>query len=263
MKRNPRKDKYIRQYVLGTHEPENEEEFEERLLTDEKLLEELSIVEDEVVNDYFSGALSESEREKFEDRFLSTAAGQQELEFVKTSRNYFANLSASEKRTPLPRSWKRFLPAFLRGESPIWRVSFATAIIILVSVGLIAVLRNRSNEGADVFSATLVPGQTKSIGSQQMNVIEVPAGTGLIKLQLAIGETNAQNYRASIFTDTGEEIFSKEYLAVESTTTGSFVSVNVPARLLNRGDYRLKLTSRTSANLSEEIAAYSFRVIRR
>jgi hypothetical protein len=113
-----------------------------------------------------------------------------------------------------------------------------------------------------VFSATLVPGQTKSIGSGQMNVIEVPAGTGLIKLQLAIGETGTQSYHVSIFTDTGAEIFTKDSLPAESTPTGSFVSVDVPARLLNRGDYRLKLTSRASDNQYEEVAAYSFRVIR-
>jgi len=263
MKRNPGKDAYVRQYVLGTHEPEKEEEFEQRLLTDEQLLEELSIVEDELVHDYFSGALSKSERERFENRFLRTAAGRQGLEFLKTSQNYFANLPASEKRTPLPRSWKRFLPAFLRGETPILRVSFATVIIILVFAGLFAVLRNRSNERRSVFSATLVPGQIKNIGGRQMNVVEVPPGIDLIKLQLAIGETIAQSYHISLLADTGEEIFTKDSLPAESTATGIVVSVNVPSDILNRGDYRLKLTSRTSANQSEEVATYSFRVIRR
>src|SRR5829696_5788311 len=152
MKRSLRKDEYLRQYVLGTHDPD--EQFEECLLTDEKLLERLSIVEDEILQDYLSGALSESEREKFEKRFLATDAGRQELQFFKAFNNYFAALNATEKRTPLRRSWKRFLPWFLRGENPILRISFATAIIVLISIGLFAVLKNRSRERGNVFTAT-------------------------------------------------------------------------------------------------------------
>src|SRR5690242_7824236 len=161
MKRSLRKDEYLRQYVLGTHDPD--EQFEERLLTDEKLLERLSIVEDEILQDYLSGALSESEREKFEKRFLTTDAGRQELQFSKAFNNYFAGLPAAEKRTTLQRSWKRFLPSFLRGESPILRISFATAIVIVVCLGLFVSLRDRSQERGIIFTATLTSGQVKGI----------------------------------------------------------------------------------------------------
>ena len=263
MKRTLRKHEYLRQYVLGTHDPESQEQFEERLLTDEKLREELSIVEDELVHDYLSGALSESEREKFENRFLATDAGQQELQFFKAFNNYFANLPAAEKRTPLPRSWKRFLPSFLRGESPIPRISFATAIIILVSIGLFVVLRNRSQERGTVFTATLTPGQVKAIGGREMTVVEVPPGTDLVTLQLTIGEANPPSYHVSLFTDKGEEVFTEDRLQAEVTPMGKFVGVNVPSSILRRGDYRLKLAARLSSDQLEEAATYSFRVIRR
>lgn len=263
MNRSLRKDEYLRQYVLGTHDPESQEQFEERLLTDEKLLEELSIVEDEIVHDYLSGTLSESEREKFENRFLATDPGQQELQFSKAFNNYFARLPAAEKRMPLPRSWKRFLPSFLRGESPIPRISIATAIIILVSIGLFVVLSNRSQERGTVFTATLTPGQVKVIGGREMTVVEVPPGTDLVRLQLAIGEASPQSYHVSLFTDKGEEIFTEDGLQAESTATGKFVSVNVPSSILSRGDYRLKLSARLSGDQLEEVATYSFRVIRR
>jgi len=263
MKRSLRKHEYLRQYVLGTDDPESQEPFEEHLLTDEKLLEELSIVEDEIVQDYLSGALSESEREKFESRFVATDAGQQELQFFKAFNNYFANLPAAEKRTPLPRSWKRFLPSFLRGESAILRISFATAIIILVSIGLFVAIRSRSQERGTVFTATLTPGQVKGISGREMSVVEVPPGTEFVRLQLAIGETSAQSYHISVFTDKEEEIFTDDGLQAESTATGKFVSVKVPSSILSRGDYRLKLAARISGDQLEEVASYSFRVIRR
>ena len=96
MKKSQRKDEYLRQYVLGNHDSESQEQFEERLLTDEDLLAELSIVEDDVVRDYLSGTLSESEREKFENEFLATDAGKQELQFFGAFNNYLANLPAAE-----------------------------------------------------------------------------------------------------------------------------------------------------------------------
>jgi len=263
MKRNLRNDEYLRQYVLGIDDPESQEEFEEHLLTDEKLLEQLSIAEDEIIQDYLSGALSESDREKFESRFLATGTGHQELQFFKAFNNYFANVPAAEPRTSLPRSWKRFLPSFLRGESPILRISFATAIVILVSISLVVALRNRSQDRGAVFTATLTPGQVKGIGGRELSVVEVPSGTDLISLQLAIGEVSAQSYHASLFTDKGEEIFAEDGLHAESTATLKFVSVKVPSRTLSRGDYRLKLAARTSGNQLEEVATYSFRVIRR
>lgn len=263
MKRSLRKDEYLRQYVLGIHDPESEEQFEERLLTDEKLLEQLSIVEDQVVQDYLSGTLSESEREKFESRFLATDEGRRELQFFRAYNNYFDSLPATEKRTPLPLSWKRFLPAFLRGESPVLRISFATAIIILVSIGLFVALRNLDQERGTVFTATLTPGQVKVIGGREMSVVDVPPGTDLVRLQLAIGETSAQRYHISLFTDQRKEIFTEDGLQVESTATGKFVSVNVPSSILSRGDYRLKLAARISGDQLEEVASYSFRVIRR
>ena len=262
MNRSPRQDEYLRQYVLGTHDPATEEQFEQRLLTDRKLLEELSIVEDAVVQDYLSGNLPASEKEKFEQRFLATDAGRQELQFSKAFNNYLARLPVAEKRIPLRRSWKRFLPSFLRGESLILRISFATAIIILVAIGLFVVLRDRSQERGNVFSATLTPGQVKVIGGREMIVVDVPTGTDLVRLQLAIGATSSQSYHVSLLTDTGKEIFTESGLQAESTATGNFVSVNVPSSILGRGDYRLKLAARTPVNQLEEVATYSFRVIR-
>ena len=263
MKRSLKKDEYIREYVLGTHDPENQQEFEERLLTDKRLLEQLSIVEDEVVYDYLSGKLSDLEKEKFENRFLATSAGKRELRFFGALKNHVDNLSPSEQGAPLRQSWKRFLPAFLRNENPWLRVSFATVLLILIFAALFVVLRNRSSEPGAVFTATLAPGQVKTIGGRQMNVVDVPPGTGTINLQMTIGEQSAESYQASLLTDQGEEKFSRDDLHAESGPTDKFVSVSVPAKILTSGDYRLRLRKRVSSDNFEDIANYSFRMIRR
>jgi len=95
-----------------------------------------------------------------------------------------------------------------------------------------------------------------------MTVIEVPPGTALVRLQVAIGEASAQSYHVSLFTDQGKEILTEDGLQVEPTAAGKFVSVNVASGILSRGDYRLKLAARISGDQLEEVATYSFRVIR-
>lgn len=260
MKRTRIKDEYLRQYVLGTNDPESQQHFEERLLSDQNLLEQLSIVEDQVVCDYLAGSLSEVEKEKFENRFLTSTDGKQELQFFRAIRHHAKNRPPAFERKPLPRSWKRFLPAFLRGETPWLRLSFATAILILVFVGLLAFFRKPFNEHGPVFTTALVPGQIRVIGGRKMNVVEVPPATEVINLQLAIGEVSAGSFQASMFTDTGEEVFTKDGLQAESLPDGKFVSLRIPSHILKAGDYRLRLKASVPGDGVEEVASYSFRV---
>jgi hypothetical protein len=262
MKRRLRKNDYVRQYVLGTHDQAQQERFEERLLTDEKLLEELSIVENELVYDYLSGTLSGPERERFESRFLATAEGNRALQFFRAFKDRFDNFAPSEDRTLLRRSWKRFLPAFLRSENPALRISFVTGILILVLAGLFVLLPKWRNHRVTVFTVALEPGQTRIVGEKEMTVVEVPQGVDVVNLQLMIGEKGGQSYQASLFTDKGEEEFTQNELQAESATE-KVVSVPVPAGVLIRGDYRLRLKARMPDGNVEEIASYSFRVIRR
>lgn len=261
MKRRLKKRKHLRDYVLGTHNPEQEQQLEERLLTDEKLLAELSVVEDELLYDYVSDTLPEAEQAKFEARFLNSPEGQRDLQFFKALKSHVENLPPAKK--PLARSRKSILPAFLRGENFFLRVSVVTASVIIVFVGLFAVFRNLQNPRVNVFTVALGPGTTRIIGEKELNLVEVPPDTDEILLQLPINDQNAETYTASLFTDTGEEKLTQENLRIESTATGKAVTIGVPSSVLASGDYRVKIKANLKGGAVEDVASYSFRVFRR
>lgn len=262
MKTRLKNREYLRKYVLGTHTSEHQEELEERLLTDEKLLAELSIVEHEVLYDYVSGALSQPERAEFERGFLATPAGWRDLQFFRALKSHAESSSPAEAEL-LPRSWKSILPALLRGENFLLRISIATASLILVFFGVFAVLRNWQSPRGNVFTATLGPGTTRVIGRKEMTLIEVPPDTGEVVLQLPIIDENAQGYTATLFTDQGEEKLIRENLPVELIGSEKVIALRISSSDLTPGDYRVKVKARVFGGTVEDIASYSFRVVTR
>jgi hypothetical protein len=262
MKTRLKNREYLRKYVLGTHTSERQEELEGRLLTDEKLQAELSIVEHEVLYDYVSGALSEPERVEFERGFLATPAGRRDLQFFRALKNHAESSSPAEAAL-LPRSWKSILPALLRGDNFFLRISIATASLILVFVGVFAVFLNWQSQRGNVFTATLGPGTTRFIGGREITLVEVPPDIGEVVLQLPVSDENAQGYTATLFTDEGEEKLTRENLRVESIRSAKVIALRISSSVLTPGDYRVKVKARVFGSTVEDIASYSFRVVNR
>jgi tetratricopeptide (TPR) repeat protein len=69
----------IRRFLLGQLREEERERFEERILDDQALLDHLSIVEEELIDDYLFGTLAGGEEEDFEQRFLTTPKRREKL----------------------------------------------------------------------------------------------------------------------------------------------------------------------------------------
>jgi CHAT domain-containing protein len=131
----------IREYLLGQLNEDSCHEFEQRLLTDDGLFEELLVGEDELIDQYLSGELSENEIEMFEKTFLVTSARQQKLRFAKLFKKY-ARVHASEDlqqdtgparakpSSAATRSWRQFFSA-----SP-WAVAAFAALVIFAALGI-------------------------------------------------------------------------------------------------------------------------------
>src|SRR5829696_841475 len=73
-------------YLLGRLTAPEREDFEKQLLADPAFLRELSIREEELVDDYLDGDLTADERASFESHFLLTPARREQLDFARTLR---------------------------------------------------------------------------------------------------------------------------------------------------------------------------------
>ena len=78
----------MREFLLGTLDRDHKTQFEERILTEPSVYEELLIDEEELIDQYVTGGLSALEREQFESHFLITAERQKNLRFGKLLQKY-------------------------------------------------------------------------------------------------------------------------------------------------------------------------------
>ncbi len=113
----------LRNYLLGTLPPARAEQLEERLLTDDALVEELSLIEDELIEDYARNALNANERKQFERLFIKNPRRKRKLMLVNGLRKYTVDIGhvSTADRNParawyfplLSPKWAPVVPAFL------------------------------------------------------------------------------------------------------------------------------------------------------
>lgn len=96
---------------------------------DEELAEELSLVEDELIEDYARNALTAAEREQFENYFLSTPKRRQKLMFVRGLRKHALNAGPVSVAAEAPsRPW---YSVFQYAQ---WRAVAAAVLIVVAGV---------------------------------------------------------------------------------------------------------------------------------
>ena len=78
----------MREFLLGTLDGDHKSQFEERILTEPGVYEELLVVEEELIDQYLGGDLSALEQQQFESHFLITAERQKNLRFGKLLQQY-------------------------------------------------------------------------------------------------------------------------------------------------------------------------------
>src|SRR5689334_9061759 len=83
----------IRRYLLAQLSEGEREQFEQRMMIDTELFDEMLLAEDDIVDEYARDALSEPDREAFEKSFLSEEEGRARVNLAKSLRRYVAKNS--------------------------------------------------------------------------------------------------------------------------------------------------------------------------
>jgi len=263
----------LRLYLLGDLPAESQRSLEERLMTDSELYDELLMAEDELVDQYLDGALLGRERESFERRFSATPECRRKLSFASALRKHIAAAGlprpeAEKSEAPSPARWG-LLHTLFRPERP--AVSWALAAALLLTVAAAAFLTVRTWRGrvggpeiaARVFTAELKPGAASRGGGEELKRVAPPADATVVRLELESPPGEEGGLRAALLADDGRTLLSRDGLEARKGDGARYVTLDVPADLLQRGDYRVKLSRRAGdAAAPEDIATYSFRVTR-
>ena len=121
----------IRDYLLGLLPAERAEQLEEQLLRDEDFVEQLSLIEDELIEDYARGVLNRREREQFEKQFSSIPRRRRKLMMVRELRKYSSKAGPViiPDPAPRPRPWYQSI------LTPQWRALAAAVLLLVVGIG--------------------------------------------------------------------------------------------------------------------------------
>ena len=113
--------------------------------------------------------------------------------------------------------------------------------------------------GRPVLSLSLSPGIPRGHG--KANVLPVSSEVSTALLLLKTGSDQYSSYSVFLETPEGKQILKRDGLKGVSTASGKAVPVALSSSSLTRGDYILRLFGNNLKGQTEEIAAYSFRIV--
>ena len=247
----------LRSYLLGTLEAEPREELEERILCDPEIYEELSLLEEELIDQYVTEGLSRVERRQFDTHFLVTEERQKKLRFGQLLKRYMSsqpgsalsnNVSVHHFNQSVP-SGRLFAP-----------LAFALTLAAVLGIGLLYWLAVRKpveqhalHQGSSrVVVVALAPGAVESQG------VTVPPQGFNVKLELRVTNASFKNYKSELFRE--NKPLQIDALRVETQGEQQIVPLTITGQTLSPGDYQVKLSGVSDSGQDEFINNYSFRV---
>lgn len=264
----------IRKYLLGQSPDGERTQIEQRLLSETDYFDEVLIGEEELIDEFVANQLSESARQAFENNFLVTAEREKSLRFARRWKKYVGEVSGTVKQEAsssddqpydsvnLPTKRRPFF-SFFPLQNPILSYSLAAVILLaVVGVSWVAVKNWRTSETSPgkVLAVTLAPGLTRDGGDTPR--IKLSPGIGSVEMRLTLPKTDYRVYRSELLADDRSQVWASGDLTALNDSGISFVTTSIPARLLTPGDYRIAVSGRSNDGTFEDIATYSFRVLR-
>jgi hypothetical protein len=94
--------------------------------------------------------------------------------------------------------------------------------------------------------------------------VALPPTADRLRIQLDLGDAGGyERYRAAILTAEGEQVWSQDQLSAARAGPAPAVVIELPARLLPRGDYEVTLLGLIPAHEPERVGSYYFSITRR
>lgn len=270
---SPLEPNTVKLYLLGQLDQPSQTRIEEDLLTSATLYDEVLLAEDELTDKYLANELSDAERQSFESHFLTAPERRQKLRFARTFRRYVekaAESSNQDSKAPSvepvqprvdPIAKRPGLFSFLPFQNPIAAYALAAAVVIAV-IGISWIgfnsLRREPRGSGKVMAVSLTPGQIREDGATKS--IAIAPETDSVQLNLEIPANEYQGYKAELLTSERESLLVREDLRSESVGAKKLINFKIPANLLKRDDYRVRLSGRSAAGSYEPLSSYTFRV---
>jgi hypothetical protein len=221
-----------RRYLLGQLTDEEEQNVEERLLSDDDLFQELELTKDELTQEYVSHQLTANEREWLQNHFLISREGEQKHDFAKTFAAYARNHQAQR---PNALSFIERFRAFWNAQ-PKGLQAIAAVAVLVIGVALVWLIRTPAPRS--IATLTL----TNSPGTRSTNAGPVPSvrREDVLRLTLLLRQPALPDsrYRVELMDDKGVI----KTLEVRGQETQS-ITIDLDIASLHQGPYAVTVST--------------------
>ena len=279
MKEDSVTDALLREFLLGKLADADRERMEGLFLTDSATRERVLALEQDLIDDYLEDSLSQEDKERFLSRYAQTDEQRRKLRITGAIKDWAVRESrASHAAAPTVSVWSRFW-TWLRLK-PHFVIPIAVTIVVAV-VLVIVWLNSRSEqrkhlaieqELAQLNSLTSLRGVPPDMTSFELRPVSVRdirphveirmrAEIRFIELRLPwIQNERYSMYQAEVLRVGDREAFTIPNLQAESNGRYT-IRLRLPAQMLTRGDYKIKLTGVSTDGSAKSSEEYSFVVI--
>ena len=275
---------------------ESPDRADERILDDVVGIHDRSgMTEDDLTEEYVEGTLSAADTECFERHYLTTHERRQDLAFFRQLKSYAVEQRPTVRLADRLRlnDLFRFHPlwssvaagvfillvggnlALLLGNYRLQgqfdhvraehqregelRLQLQRQVAALTAQGNTLQGRLESQQGTGSLPTFgLTSGRLRGPGSGAR--LSISSNAQHVRLELQLPGNDSSPYRAVLYDEAGDVIWSQAKLKAESISGRSAVVVLVPSAVLSSGEYELKLSAATARRDLEVVATYSFRV---
>ncbi|HKY44091.1 MAG TPA: hypothetical protein VJM50_13480 [Pyrinomonadaceae bacterium] len=270
-------DAVLREFLLGKTADEELERIENLFLTDSQARERVLALEQELVEDYLENNLTQEDKARFLLRYAQTDEQRRQIRITRTIKDWALREAMSPQPAPTASSvWSRFWSR-LRAK-PLIVVPIAVMIVIATVLAVVWINSQRKQRKHRAIQQELtqlnsptnlreVPPQMTSLDLRPVTLrsdapqteLKTRANIHIVELRLPwIKPERYRIYQAELRAVGGDDSYTIP--GIQAENDGTFIRIRVPARILNRGHYRIILrgiSSDGSPGLAEE---YSFAV---
>lgn len=274
-----------RRYLLGQMSEEEAAQFEAQYFVDDNLLEEMTGLEDEMLDSFVRGELSSKDADKFQKEYLTSPARQAKAGFARTLAGHLSGSARTSTDLPQP---------FLHKVTPFkFFLAIAASLLIIGSLVfanfrlrheleqlrtqqvelqrreqdlrkqfshpspvVIAPAAAPERQESTVASLILSPGMARSADSP--NVLRTSSNTVTAQLQLLVEHDDYSAYSASVETAEGTLVWHKDGLTTQAMSGARAITIRLPLKILSNRNYRVRLTGTKADGSAEDVADYSF-----
>jgi len=253
-------DERIIAYLLEELPEEDSKRFEEECFAQESWPEQISLVEDDLIDGYLRGDLTPEQRRHFEQNYLTTPARLERVRSVAVLIRHVDDYKPVDLPTvapPPPRGWSERLRAFWGGQGLALR-SAAALVVLTVVFGALWLALSARRSPRSFATLTLNSSSNNRLEGAQAGRVKLSSGVDALRLTLKLPDGAAQAARYRVELENLERVDGGKINVEAERQDAQSVRVEISTAQLEQGRYAAKLFADKPDGTAQRVGNYFF-----